>query len=157
MRSRRAPIPRFPRHSVRLPCQVVRLHDFRLLADRIENLSVGGILAECSAIPATPGEKLIVSFFLPIASAWVDTDAVVARVIQGRRPGDRGPQLGIRFEQLSIVAERRIEWALEKAPPVPPFVRPCRRDRSAELQRFVLESGWIRSSLGHVLPRWWPK
>jgi hypothetical protein len=154
MRSSRPPVPRPPRHCVGLGCQVVRLHDFRLLSSAIENLSIGGMLSGHSAA-AAPGDQLIVSFYLPIAGRWIDADAEVARVIQGRRPTDAGRQLGIRFRRLSAASERRIGWALEKAPPVPPLMRPGRRNWSPELRTFVLESGWIRSSLGHWLPRWW--
>ena len=98
MRSSRPPVPRPPRHCVGLRCQVVRLHDFRLLASTIENLSLGGMLSGHSA-GAAPGDKLIVSFYLPIAGRWIDTDAEVARVLQGRRPTDGGRQLRIRFKR----------------------------------------------------------
>jgi len=155
MRSSRTLIPRVCRHSVRLRCQVVRLHDFRLLANTIENISIGGMLAGPS-MPANPGEKLIVSFFLPNIRQWLDTDAEVARVIRGRRPQDRGPQLGIRFEGLSAEHEQGLRRALAYVPPAPPAPRAGRRNRQEELSRFIMESGWSRSQYGHALARWWP-
>jgi hypothetical protein len=156
MRSRRVLVPRPPRHALSIPCQVVRMRDFRLLADCIENLSLGGLLAGTSA-PAAPGEPLIVSFCLPGTREWVDTDAVVARVIHGRRPADRQRQLGIRFTELTGDARRSIQWALWHAPPVAPQPRPGRRDPSRALHKLAVESGWVRSAFGHALVRWWPR
>ena len=156
MRSRRVPMPRSPRHSVQIPAQIVRLHDFRLLADCIENLSVGGALAGPSGC-AAPGEKLIVSFQVPGSQVWLDVDAVVARVIQGRRPTDRGPQLGLRFETLSDKSEKLLLRVLQQAPPSAPKTRPGRRDKRAAVRELVIGSGWTHSRIGQMLVRWWEK
>jgi len=156
MRSRRVPIPRTPRHSVKISAQVVRLHDFRLLADSLENLSVGGALVGPSA-SASPGEKLIVSFRIPKSHVWLDVDAVVARVIEGRRPTDRGPQLGLRFEGISDSSRRWLEYALQNAPPAAPGTRPGRRNKSDAAREMVINSGWTHCAWGQMLVRWWDK
>lgn len=156
MRSRRVPMPRSPRHSVQIPAQIVRLHDFRLLSDCIENLSVGGALAGPSTC-AVPGEKLIVSFQIPHSQVWLDVDAVVARVIQGRRPTDRGPQLGLRFESLSSKSQKWLQYILQHAPPAAPKTRPGRRDKHLAVRDLVIGSGWTHSRVGQMLVRWWEK
>jgi hypothetical protein len=156
MRSRRVPMPRSPRHSVQIPAQIVRLHDFRLMADSIENLSVGGALAGLSD-SATLGDKLLVSFQVPNTQVWLDVDAVVARVIQGRRPTDRCPQLGLRFETMSSNSQRWLQYILQHAPPAAPKTRPGRRDKQMAVRDLVIGSGWTHSRVGQMLVRWWEK
>src|SRR5689334_5653386 len=80
------------RREVVLPCQVVREHDFKLIADRTLDISVEGLLLPLRTRVLT-GESLIVSFAIP--GIWIDAEATVARVIHGRRPGDDGLALGI--------------------------------------------------------------
>ena len=75
------------RRTLRAPCQVVRERDFRLVADRIENLSPSGMLVG-PADPVLTGERLIVSFCLPGYGVWIDTEATVSRVVHGRRKGE---------------------------------------------------------------------
>lgn len=113
--SRRRP----PRHSSRLTCQVVRERDFRLVADRIENLSVNGVLVT-PADPVLTGERLILTFQLPDWGMWVDAEAVVARVIHGRRPGECARSLGLEFEFLDGRSKFALECHLRAAPVVPP-------------------------------------
>lgn len=50
--------------------------------------------------PVLTGEPLLVSFRVPRTERWIDADAIVARVVHGRRPGDRGRELGIAFAGL---------------------------------------------------------
>ena len=103
--------PRSSRHRIRIPCQVVRMRDFKLVADSIENLSLGGILVGPSD-PVLTGEPLYLSFRLPRSGQWIDTDAVVARVIHGRREGDHTRQLGVRFDALPSEARNAIRQQL---------------------------------------------
>jgi hypothetical protein len=107
------------RHSVRIPCQIVRERDFVLVADRIDNLSVTGMMASPADLVLT-GEKLIVSFQTPGWGLWIDTEATVARVIHGRRPGEFTRALGLEFDKLTdwqrFVLEKNLRWV----PPTPP-------------------------------------
>ncbi len=121
--------PRPVRHTSRLPCQVVRERDFRLIADRIENLSLSGMLVRSSG-PVLTGERLIVSFQLPHAGKWIDSEALVARVIHGRRRGEHGRALGLHFELLESHARWAIERHLKKIPAIPPG-RPRMTDEGA--------------------------
>lgn len=104
------------RHEVRLACQVVRVRDFRLVADTALDLSTRGM---CVAVrrPVLTGEELIVSFRLPRSERWVDVDATVARVSHGRRPGERGRSLGLQFHGLDERAQRTLFEALRFIPP----------------------------------------
>jgi len=107
------------RHSVNLTCQVVRERDFCLVADRIQNLSVSGLLVT-PADSVLTGEKLIVSFRSPGWGVWIDTEATVARVIHGRRPGEHTRSIGLEFDDLSDWSRFVLENNLRRIPAVPP-------------------------------------
>jgi hypothetical protein len=110
------------RHTVQIPCQIVRERDFRLVADRIVNLSLGGMLVG-PADPVLTGEKLIVSFPAPIWGRWIDAEATVARVLHGRRPGEFRRALGLEFDGLDAWSRFVLEENLRRIPPAPPGTR----------------------------------
>src|SRR5688572_31070776 len=88
---------RSPRRAARLACQLVRERDFRLIADRIIDLSPRGLLVG-PADPVLTGEQLLLSFCLPGSTYWIDGEAVVTRVVHGRRPGEYSRGLGLALE-----------------------------------------------------------
>lgn len=88
------------RRYVRIDCQVVREHDFRLIGDLALDLSTKGMLVRARERILT-GEEVFVSFKLPHTGEWFDTEGVVARVLHGRRPGDSGLAFGVEFVNLS--------------------------------------------------------
>jgi len=102
---------RSPRFSVRIPCQLVRLRDFKLIGRTIADLSEEGALIEATGAVLT-GEELIMSFRAPFSSRWIDADAVVARVVHGRRTGDLRRSLGVSFTSLSPEARRLLHEGL---------------------------------------------
>lgn len=110
------------RRTVRIPCSVVRERDFQLVADRILNLSIEGLLAG-PADPTLTGEKLIISFQVPRSAYWVDVEAIVTRVVHGRRPGEHTRALGIEFEGLGRWAKFVLERNLRRLPAAPPGTR----------------------------------
>jgi hypothetical protein len=93
--TRRQPRRAF-RRRVLFHCQVVREHDFRRVATMGVDLSTDGMLVMTHDRVLT-GDELIVSFRAPRSMTWFDSEATVARVIHGRRPGDGGRALGIAF------------------------------------------------------------
>lgn len=105
------------RHAADLTCAVVRERDFRLVADRCVDLSTDGMLVRAD-VPVLTGEPVIVSFRVPRSSRWIDTEAVVARVVHDRRPGDRGRRLGLSFQGLDGAARRALFDDLRALPPV---------------------------------------
>ncbi len=118
-RPRRARSPRF---SVRIPCQLVRMRDFKLVGKTIANLSEEGAMVELLDQVLT-GEPLLLSFRAPFSSRWIDADAVVARVVHGRRPGDLRRSLGLSFATLTPEGRRLLHeglWGL-------PQIRAARR------------------------------
>ena len=121
------------RHSVKMQCQVVRERDFRLVADRVENLSTWGMLVTPSD-PVVTGEKVFVSFQLPHSDVWIDACATVTRVIHGRRPNETSRKLGLEFEDLGPFDRFRIRRALAKSPVAPPGARPGRRSLPFDLE-----------------------
>jgi len=90
----------------------VRECDFRLLARWTVDLSAEGIRVRADA-PVLTGELVIVSFLAPMARAWIDAEAYVARVIHGRRPHDAGRELGIHFEHLDRAARALLGGELD--------------------------------------------
>jgi hypothetical protein len=104
-------LPRRPaRYAVRVPCQVVREKDFRLVADAVVELSAGGALVGPGERVLT-GERVILSF-PDLRGGWIDAEAVVARVVHGRRAGERTRQLGLAFEALDESSTRALERLL---------------------------------------------
>ncbi|HSO35531.1 MAG TPA: PilZ domain-containing protein [Labilithrix sp.] len=85
------------RRFVRIDCQVVREHDFRLVGDLALDLSTKGMLVRGSGVRLLTGEELLVAFRPPRSNVWIDAHATVARVLHGRRPGDAGLSFGIEF------------------------------------------------------------
>src|SRR5262245_33588141 len=115
-----APRPRksrSPRYAIRIPCQLVRLRDFWLVGRTIADLSEDGALVESLGSVLT-GEQLIVSFRAPFSHRWIDADAVVARVMHGRRAGDRRASMGVVFTGLSVEAKRLLHEGLWGLPNV---------------------------------------
>ncbi|MBX3204190.1 MAG: PilZ domain-containing protein [Labilithrix sp.] len=116
-----------PRREVVLPCQAVREHDFRLIADRTLDISIEGLLLPLRTRVLT-GETLIVSFAIP--GMWIDAEATVARVVHGRRPGDDGLAVGVIFDHLAPSARAALAGFLHgRRSPLP------RRGPLARLRR----------------------
>jgi PilZ domain len=114
--------PRMARRTARLACQVVRLRDFRLVADTALDLSRAGMLVG-PADPVLTGEALIVSFRVPGLSNWIDAEAVVRRVVHGRRPGETSRALGIELVGLDDCSRRLIGAYMRRLVPAPPNYR----------------------------------
>ena len=93
------------RRYVRLPCEVVREHDFRLIGDLALDLSTRGMLVRARQ-PVLTGEEVVVAFQGPRSNVWFDAIGTVARVLHGRRPGDGGVCLGIEFHDVAPDLER---------------------------------------------------
>lgn len=127
------------RRTARIECQVVRLSDFRLVADRIENLSDGGLLVG-PADPVLTGEPLLVSFRIPGLADFVDAEAVVTRVVHGRRPGEWRRALGLAVVRMDGWSERLFGALLRRLPPAPPDYRVVLRHSGA----------WQRRALAHA-------
>ena len=117
---------RLPRHILRSHCQVVRETDFRLVADRIVDLSVTGALV-APADPVLTGERVLLSFQLPHSLYWLDTEAIVTRIVHGRRPGEFTRALALTFDGISGLSRYMIRHALDYLPPAPPRYRSGRR------------------------------
>lgn len=132
MRIQRSYARRPIRHTTNLTCQVVRDRDFRLVADRIENISSWGMLVS-PADPVVTGERVFVSFQVPGSESWMDACAIVTRVIHGRRPGETARKLGLEFENMSQYDRFRLRQALIGRPTFPPGARAGRRDAPFDL------------------------
>lgn len=123
-------VPRFQsrqsRRTLRIPCQIVRDRDFKLVASELLNLSASGVLAPTGEAVLT-GEKVWVSFKLPRTDTWIDTTGTVARVAHGRRKGEYARTLGIELDTLRPWLGFLLKGTLDTCPAAPPCARPGRR------------------------------
>lgn len=111
------------RHSVRIPGQIVRDRDFRLVGRHVLDLSLEGMLVLADR-PVLTGTSTLVSMKVPFGSpVWLDAEAVVSRVLHGRRAGDRGLSLGLAFTWIDPEARAALERQLEWFPIAKPRVR----------------------------------
>lgn len=133
----RASQRRSVRRSVRVDCQVVRERDFKLLGKNAIDLSPEGMLV-VSGEPVLTGEPVIVSFRVPATDVWLDAEATIARVVHGRRPGDRARCLGVQFDALDAEARELLCQQLQGRPPPVPLRAP-RIDYAASVQLAALE------------------
>jgi len=104
------------RRDVLLGCQVVRERDFSLVSSLAFDLSQGGMLVLTAGRVLT-GEELLVSFRAPQTGEWFDLEATVARVLHGRRPGDRGRCLGLEFQSFDLAGRWRLSEGIRGLPP----------------------------------------
>jgi hypothetical protein len=103
------------RRMVRLACRVRRMDDWRLLGDRTVDLSPQGMLV-LSDERIEDDTECVVSFQATELPIWFDTCARVTRVVEGRRPGDRGRALGVHFETLPAVSRLILRGFLRRHP-----------------------------------------
>ena len=87
------------RRFVRMPCQVVREYDFKLVGDLALDLSTNGMLVRAVTRILT-GEEVFLAFRPPRSNRWMDAQGIVSRVVHGRRPGDLGLAFGIEFTSM---------------------------------------------------------
>ena len=130
-------VRRNDRHEVRravgVSCQVVRERDFRLVSDQGLDLSPDGMLVATDA-ELEVGESIILSFTATHLGLWFDTEASVARIVKGRRDGDRGTAVGHSFSTLDRVKRLILRGPLRRVPPPVPR-RTQRIDWSATVRR----------------------
>ena len=123
------------RRTTRWECQVVRERDFKLVGRRLLDLSTAGMQIHADERVLT-GEGVIVSFRVPETSKWIDAEAVVARVVHGRRPSDHGRALGLRFHHLDASTKAILGEGLRRQPPTLPMRAP-RVDYAATVRRIA--------------------
>lgn len=104
------------RRAVGLACTVVRESDFRVIAHRALDVSPDGMLVATDKDLAI-GENVIVSFQATQLGLWFDTEATVARIVRGRRFGDRGAGVGLSFSTLERVKRFILRGHLRRVPP----------------------------------------
>jgi|HubBroStandDraft_1064217.scaffolds.fasta_scaffold266889_2 hypothetical protein len=132
----RANTRRCLRHGVDLPCSIVCEKDFRLASLRAMDLSPDGMRVELRDVDVEAGDRLFVCFRTKPDGRWFFTDAFAVRLLRGRRPGEKGPSLGLRFGSLSRTSRRCVEADLHGMPPLLPQREP-RIDYAATIARIA--------------------
>jgi len=111
-------IPRRPsRHPVRLACEIVRERDFKLISREIVELSESGLLVRPETRVLT-GDELLVSFMAPFSRIYIDAQAVVARIVHGRRVTDPGQAIGIAFDNIDACSRALIQRQMADLPEI---------------------------------------
>ncbi|MBC7174071.1 MAG: PilZ domain-containing protein [Polyangiaceae bacterium] len=114
------------RREVRAECQAVADEGFRLLGIRTLDLSEEGMLLHSSADVAL-GETVYVSVKAPNTLEWIDSEAVVVRLVRGRRDTDGRCGIGLRFIGMDAVDRAILSGSLRDVPPPVP-ARNARKD-----------------------------
>jgi hypothetical protein len=130
---------------LRFGCRVRRASNLRLVADRAIDLSPQGVLV-LSNDDIDEGTELVVSFMTTDFPIWFDTRATVTRIVEGRRPGDDGRALGLRFESLPSVSRLILRGHLRKVPPTLPQREPPFDLRRAGSTDYAAQIAAIRAS-----------
>lgn len=104
------------RRALPLRCQVVRARDFTIVAQKAIDLSPDGIRV-ATEVDLDPGEEVFVAFRATELDLWFYSEATVARMIRGRRPGDQGKALGLRFSSMDRVKRFILRNHLRRIPP----------------------------------------
>jgi hypothetical protein len=107
------------RRAISIPCQIVRERDFRLIAETVLDVSPDGMLV-ATDVDLEPGENVFVSFRATELGIWFDSEADVTRVVRGRRPGDKGKGIALRFSTMSRVKRLILRNHLRRIPPPVP-------------------------------------
>lgn len=97
-------------------CQVVRERDFRLVGKQTFDLSPDGMLVPMED-ELVVGENLIVTFQTTQLGIWFDTEAVVTRMLHGRRDYDERPCFSLGFSTLDRVKRFVLRGHLRRVPP----------------------------------------
>ncbi|MFK7985099.1 MAG: PilZ domain-containing protein [Sandaracinaceae bacterium] len=118
---------RAARMPVSVACQAVTDDDFCLLSDEIADLSTTGMLLRADGIPADVGESVIVSFRPPKSDLWIDVQARIVRLLNGKQPG--APGFGLELETLSPFEREVLAAALRRSQ------RPSKVRKSAPRKR----------------------
>lgn len=128
------------RHTLRraadVSCQVVAERGFRLLGERTLDLSTDGMLLRSDAEVGI-GEEVLVALRMPGGISWLDAEARVTRIVEGRREGDRGRAIGLRFERMDNVDRVLLGASLRGMPPPVPGRR-LRRDYATTVRLISL-------------------
>jgi PilZ domain len=125
------------RHAVTLPCSVVREKDFTVASQRMLDLSAGGMRVELHDVDVQRGDRFFVYF--RTVGHWFFTDAFATRLLLGRRRGEAGPSLALRFGSLAGASRLRIRRELRHVPPHAPERAP-RIDHAATMRRLLYNS-----------------
>lgn len=104
------------RRALHVPCRIVRERDFHLVSDVALDVSPDGMLV-ATEMDLELGQNVFVSFRATSLGIWFDTEARVARVIGGRRPGDEGRGVGLQFSTLPRVKRFILRGHLRRVPP----------------------------------------
>jgi hypothetical protein len=125
------------RRAVQIECEVVRERDFKLVGKRTIDLSPDGMLLPTD-LDVLTGEDVLVSFKGPRTGTWFDVEAMVARVIHGRRPGDTCRAVGLSFQNMDELQRLLLRANLRGfPPPVPRRAQRVDYARSVRMAAFV--------------------
>lgn len=102
---------RSPRFSMRMPCQVVRERDFKLVATSVMNVSESGLFVDADE-PVRFGDKIIVTFYSPAVKTWIDAEGTVTRITHGPKWMARKQAFGVEFDRIDEGSRKNIRRSM---------------------------------------------
>jgi hypothetical protein len=96
---------------MRLPCQVVRERDFKLVATSVMNVSETGLFVDADE-PVRYGEKIIVTFYSPAVKSWIDAEGTVTRISLGPKWMGRTQAFGVEFDRIDAASRKDIRRSM---------------------------------------------
>ncbi len=96
---------------MRMPCQVVREQDFKLVATSVMNVSETGLFVDAD-VPVRFGDKLIVTFYSPAAKSWIDAQGTVTRISHGPKWMARSQAFGVVFDDIDAASRKHIRRSM---------------------------------------------
>jgi hypothetical protein len=96
---------------MRMPCQVVRERDFKLVATSVMNVSESGLLVDAD-VPVKFGEKIVVTFYSAAVKDWIDASGTVTRVSYGPKWMARKQAFGLTFDTIDEGSRRNIRRSM---------------------------------------------
>lgn len=96
---------------MRMPCQVVRERDFKLVATSVMNVSETGLFVDADE-PVRFGDKIIVTFYSPAIKQWIDAEGTVTRISHGPRWMARKQAFGVEFDRIDEGSRKNIRRSM---------------------------------------------
>jgi len=135
---------RFLRHAMPTQCVVLSRRRGRLLGEGLVDVSPEGLLVHGDGSTAIY-EPVDIALRVPLSRIWITGQAVVARVVRGRRHGDAFEGLGLILRRMDDRAREMLVRSMRHFPPTG-HRSPAGRDYAGMVARIAGRPEMLASS-----------